>query len=85
MNINNAFLHDDIHEKAYKRIPLGLIVESSSSDPHQACKLNKSLYGLKQASRQLFAKLSQSLVSRGYSFSKKFLFSQRSLTHQLSY
>ncbi|KAM3344263.1 hypothetical protein P3S68_026355 [Capsicum galapagoense] len=59
-----------MHEEVYMKIPPGLIVSTSVSGPTLACKLRKSLYGLRQASRQWFAKLSQRLISRGYSASK---------------
>ena len=58
LDVNDAFLRGDSQEDVYMTLPPGV----SSSKPNQVCKLLKSFYGLKQASRKWYDKLTSILL-----------------------
>ncbi|GJV16282.1 retrovirus-related pol polyprotein from transposon TNT 1-94 [Tanacetum coccineum] len=76
MDVSNAFLHGDLLEEVYMRVPLGYagkgesVNVDSQLDKSLVCKLKKSLYGLKQAPRQWFSMLSSPLFFFGFVQSK---------------
>lgn len=58
MDIHNAFLHGNLEEEVYIKLPPGF----THSDSTKVCRLRKSLYGIRQAPRCWFAKLSKAFL-----------------------
>jgi len=67
MDVHNAFLHGDLHEEVYMKLPPGF----EASHPNKVCRLRKALYGLKQAPRCWFQKLTTALKKYGFQQSRK--------------
>lgn len=65
--MRNAFLHGHLKETVYMEQPPGFINPKLSS---YVCKLNKSLYELKQAPRTWFDCLYHALIKLGFRNSK---------------
>ncbi|GJY28679.1 retrovirus-related pol polyprotein from transposon TNT 1-94 [Tanacetum coccineum] len=83
LDVNNEFLYGGLHEEVYMQVPQGY---SQTLPPNTICRLKKSLYGLKQANRQWFEKLTTFLKTLGFkqSYVDTFLFTLQTATTSLS-
>jgi len=67
LDVSNAFLNGDLEEDIYMRLPEGYADSKGDQLPKNAVlRLKKSIYGLKQASRQWFLKFSNCLLDLGF-------------------
>ena len=63
MDVKTAFLNGDLKEDVYMDQPEGFVVEGKE---HLACRLKKSIYGLKQASREWYLKFDKIIKTFGF-------------------
>lgn len=63
MDVKTAFLNGDLEENVYMAQPKGFVVEGKEN---MGCHLKKSIYGLKQASRQWNLKFDETIRRFGF-------------------
>ena len=66
MDVMSAFLNGELQEEVYVRQPPGFVVERQED---KVLRLDKALYGLRQAPRAWNAKLDQTLCALGFKHS----------------
>jgi len=63
MDVKTAFLNGDLEERVYMAQPKGFVVTGKE---RMGCRLKKSIYGLKQASRQWYLKFDKTIRKFGF-------------------
>lgn len=63
LDMHNAFLHGYLTVEVYMRQPSGFVDQQF---PNHVCKLQRSLYGLKQSPRAWFQRFSYYLLEVGF-------------------
>ena len=66
LDVNNVIFHGDLTKEVYMCLPLRYHCEGEQLTYNIVCQWHKSIYGLKQASRQWFAQFSSVLLEEGF-------------------
>ncbi|XP_019080418.1 retrovirus-related Pol polyprotein from transposon RE1 [Vitis vinifera] len=66
MDVKNVFLHGDLQEEIYMKLPTGM----TNFSPHDVYKFKRSLYGLKQAPQAWFEKFHSTILSFSFTQSQ---------------
>ena len=69
LDVKSAYLHPEIKEEIYLEQPTGF-EKLDSSGNKLVCKLNKSIYGLKQAAKNWYEELAKFLIQQNFKRSK---------------
>lgn len=70
LDVDNAFLNGELQEEVFMDIPPSFQIKGDHNGSKMVCRLNRFIYGFKQASRQLFNKFSQFMLLLGFTQSK---------------
>ena len=86
MDVKSAYLHSNIEEEIYLEQPQGF-VKKANSGQKLVCKLNKSIYGLKQAAKNWYEALTSLLLKERFKRSRNdyCLFVQKEEDETFSY
>jgi hypothetical protein len=63
MDVKIAFLNGDLYENVYMAQPKGFVMEGKEC---MGCRLKKSIYGLKQVSKQWYLKFDETIRKFGF-------------------
>jgi hypothetical protein len=68
MDVKTAFLNGELSENVYMAQPKGFVIEGKEK---LGCRLKRSIYGLKQASRQWYLKFDETIRRFGFEENKE--------------
>ena len=63
MDVKTAFLNGELDEEIYMDQPIGFVTKGQE---HKVCKLKRSIYDLKQSSRQWYLRFHLAVLLNGF-------------------